>query len=110
MAELTQRAGLSPPEIEAGVGEVVVRFRPTAYVPPLRIGHDLTDLQRSILDVLSRTGPAPLGKILEQLPAGTSRRTVQDNLTLLYELGQADFSGAGRWRRWRLKGTPEGRA
>jgi ATP-dependent DNA helicase RecG len=110
MAELTQRAGLTPPEIEAGVGEVVVRFRPTAYVPPLRIGHDLSDLQRKLLEVLSQTGPVPLGKIMERLPSGTSRRTVQDNLKLLHDLGQVDFSGAGRWRRWRLKGAPERRA
>src|SRR5581483_5740057 len=36
MAELTRRAGLVAPEIEAGVGEVIVRFRPTRYVAPSR--------------------------------------------------------------------------
>jgi ATP-dependent DNA helicase RecG len=38
MAELTQRAGLVAPEIDAGVGEVIVRFRPTSYVAPQRVG------------------------------------------------------------------------
>jgi ATP-dependent DNA helicase RecG len=110
MAELTQRAGLTPPEIEAGVGEVIVRFRPTAYVPPLRIGHDLSEVQRRLLDVLSQSGSVPLAKIMERLPADTARRTVQDNLKLLHELGQVDFTGSGRWTRWRLKGTPDRRA
>lgn len=110
MAELTQRAGLSPPEIEAGVGQVIVRFRPVAYIPPLRIGHDLSDLQRLLLNVLSQSGPVALAELIGRLPTGTSRRTVQDNLKLLYELGQVDFSGSGRWTRWRLKGAPDSRA
>src|SRR5215471_2193642 len=40
MAELTRRAGLLAPEIEAGVGDVIVRFRPTKYVAPERVGHN----------------------------------------------------------------------
>ena len=79
MAELTQGAGLPPPEIESTAHEVLVRFRPTAYVPPLRIGHDLSQLQRQLLEVVSRSGPCPLGEILGHLPSnipgGPSRTT-----------------------------------
>lgn len=34
MGELTERAGLAPPEFEERTGDLVVRFRPTQYVAP----------------------------------------------------------------------------
>lgn len=110
MAELTHRAGLVAPEIEDGVGEVIVRFRPTKYVAPSRVDHDLSPLQRQILQVLADGGPAALGDIMAELPENTPRRTVQENLKLLAQLGQAESAGQRRWTRWRLKGTPERRA
>lgn len=102
MAELTHRAGLAPPEIEAGVDEVIVRFRPTGYIPPLRIGRDLSDLQRQILQVLAALGPSLLPDILKQLPNSTTRRTVQDNLKVLRTLGLVESSGTNRWTHWRV--------
>lgn len=106
MTELTHRTGLAPPEIEAGVDEVIVRFRPASYVPPLRVGHDLSDLQRQLLDILSRLGSCPLARIMEQLPVGTSRRTVQDNLKLLGQLGLVDApTKSGMGAKWALKGA-----
>ena len=110
MAELTRQAGLPASEIVADGGEVIVRFRPTGYLPPDEVKRDLSPLQKQLLTILSDHGPCALSVIVENLPADTSRRTVQDNLKLLYELGQADVSGKGRWARWRLKGTPERRA
>jgi ATP-dependent DNA helicase RecG len=104
MAELTEQAGLAAPEFECTGGEVWVRFRPTRYVPPSRVGHDLSPLQRQLLEVLAATGSAALGEILQGLPAGTSRRTVQDNLRFLHNLGLVDVAGKGRWARWMLKG------
>jgi ATP-dependent DNA helicase RecG len=104
MTELTARAGLPPPEIECAAGEVLVRFRPTRYVPPTRIGHDLSLLQRQILELLAQIGPAHLESILHRLPAETARRTVQDNLQVLRTLELIESSGKGRWTRWTLKG------
>lgn len=105
MVELTRQAGLSPPEIESGVGEVIVRFRPTKYVPPSRVDHDLSDLQRQLLAIVAEFGPCPLSTVLQHVPPGTARRTVQSNLKLLHDLGQLDATGSGRWTRWALKGT-----
>lgn len=107
MAELTQRAGLVAPEIEAGVGEVIVRFRPTSYVAPQRVGHDLSPLQRQILQALADNGPSALSEVMSQLPPNTVRRTVQENLKLLAQLEQVESAGRRRWTRWKLKGTPE---
>lgn len=105
MAELTRRAGLQTPEIVGGVGEVIVRFRPTHYVAPERIGHDLSALQRQLLQALANSGPCSLTDIMAYLPRGTSRRTVQDNLRLLLQLELVDLRGERRWARWMLKGT-----
>jgi ATP-dependent DNA helicase RecG len=106
MAELSRRAGLHAPEFVAGVGEVIVRFRPTEYVAPERIGHDLSALQRQLLQVLADDGPCSLREIMSELPRGTSKRTVQDNLQLLLQLHLVDLRGERRWARWMLKGTP----
>ncbi len=107
MAELTRRAGLVAPEIEAGVGEVIVRFRPTRYVAPSRVDHNLTPLQRQILEALADGGPMAISDIIARLPPNTARRTVQENLKLLAQLGQIESSGQRRWTRWKLKGVPE---
>ena len=62
MAELTTSAGLPQPEIEDAGGCVTVRFRPGRYVPPQRIGRNLTERQQAILALLdqsrSRSGAA----------------------------------------------------
>ncbi|MGH7137075.1 MAG: ATP-binding protein, partial [Pirellulales bacterium] len=105
MAELTRLAGLQGPEIVAGVGEVIVRFRPTQYVAPERIGHDLSALQRQLLQVLANDGPCSLADVMAHLPRGASKRTVQDNLRLLLQLDLVDLRGERRWARWMLKGT-----
>jgi ATP-dependent DNA helicase RecG len=108
MAELTEQAGLPPPEIEASASQVMVRFRPTKYVPPLRVGHDLSELQRHLLAIVARVGPCSLADILRLLPAEAARRTVQANLKMLAELGLVDpprKRGAGAV--WKLKGTPD---
>lgn len=104
MAELTHEAGLAPPEFESRAGEVVVRFRPTRYVPPTRIGHALSPLQRELLAVLAQIGPASLKQIGERLDVTTPRRTVQDNLRFLRQLDLVNSVGHGVSSRWNLKG------
>jgi ATP-dependent DNA helicase RecG len=55
IVELTRRAGLPKPQIEISAGAVVVRFLPSRYLPPQRIGHDLTPRQQAILRILGAT-------------------------------------------------------
>ncbi|MCO5178263.1 MAG: putative DNA binding domain-containing protein [Thermomicrobiales bacterium] len=105
MAELTERAGLVPPEFESSGGEVLVRFRPTRYVPPTRISHILNPLQRDVLEILSRLGPSHLHTIVSNLSIPTPERTIQDNLQMLRRLGMVDVVGRGRGARWLLLGN-----
>ncbi len=107
MAELTTKAGLPPPEIESDSREVVVRFRSTLYVAPTRVGHDLSSLQRRLLEVLARTGPAPISEILKHLDLDTPRRTVQANLQLLRHLDLIESTQKkGRAAGCKLRGVP----
>ncbi len=107
MAELTAEAGLAAPEFESSGGQVLVRFRPTRYVPPTRIGHNLSPLQQELLDIVAQTGAISLGGIRAILTSEIPEGTVQDNLRLLRTLGLVDVRGTGRGARWMLKGiTP----
>lgn len=106
MAELTAQAGLEPPEWEEVAGEVVVRFRPTHYVPPTRIAHDLSLLQRQLLAILSEHGPCSLAKLRVELPDPIPPRTVQNNLIMLRHYELVTSSGRGAGARWNLKAVP----
>lgn len=108
MVELTQEAGLPPPEYESSGGEFIVRFCPSRYIPPTRVGHDLSPLQRELLNVVAQLGPAPLMAIREGLSTTVPERTVQDNLQLLRQLGLVELTGAQRSARWRLRHTGRG--
>lgn len=103
MAEMTERAGLPRPEIEEIAGAVIVRFRATRYLPPTRIGHDLTDRQREILDVLASAGAIRLGEILPLLKQGATERALRDDLNLLRRLKLVGCKGYARGARWHLK-------
>jgi ATP-dependent DNA helicase RecG len=108
MAELTEQAGLAPPEFESSAGEVLVRFRPTRYVPPTRVTHDVTPLQRELLDVLAQAGSSQLKQIMANPGSETPERTVQDNLQVPRRFGLVVTTGVGRGAYWRLRGTDEG--
>ena len=105
MIELITEAGLAAPEFESTRHDVTVRFRPTRYVAPTRVGHDLSSLQRELLEVLARSGPASLKRVMDDLAKPTPRRTVQDNLQLLRALGLVAASGKGVGARWFLTGN-----
>ena len=104
MIELTEEAGLVPPEFEERGGEMVVRFRPIHYVPPRRVQRDLSDLQRNLLQILGREGAVSLSEIMEKLPEGeeAAKRTVQENLQALRQLELVNLDGHGRGAVWRL--------
>lgn len=90
-----------PPEFEERGGEIVVRFRPTRYVPPTRIEHDLSDLQQEILKAVARHEEASLSDVMETI-GDVPRRTVQDNLQTLRSLDLVELKGRGAGARWQL--------
>jgi ATP-dependent DNA helicase RecG len=96
MAELTEAAGLTAPEIESSGGEVVVRFRPIRRAPGSGGGPELSELQRDLLGVLTQRGPASLQEIAAALKSPVPRRTLQDNLKVLQDHGLVIVEGRGR--------------
>lgn len=104
MAELAVSAGLPHPEIEDAGGCVTVRFRPTRYEPPRRVGRELTERQRVILTLLheSPSGVA-LREIHAHLVGQASERQVREDLAALRVLGLAYSSGFGRGARWNYR-------
>ena len=104
MAELAERAGLPRPEIEDAGGAVTVRFRPGRYVPPQRVGRDLTERQRAILAVLDETPRgAALRDILPRLVNGATARQIREDLQILRALDLVGPAGRGRGARWRRR-------
>ncbi len=105
MTQLTQQAGLPRPEFEDSPGALLVRFRPTGYLPPQRVGRDLTERQQDILRVLASGGQLALQDIVRALGAEQERRSVQTDLQFLRSLGLLASSGVGRGARWFLPTT-----
>lgn len=103
MAELMQQAGLPRPEFEEGSGALLVRFRPSRYLPPQRVGRDLTERQQNVLRILADGGAMPLKAITTALGSEAEHRSVQGDLQLLRSLGLIDTSGWGRGARWALR-------
>ncbi len=102
MAELTTSAGLPQPEIEDAGGCVTVRFRPGRYVPPQRVGRDLTERQQAILALLDQAGRGlALREIITHLNSQATRRQIQDDLAFLRTLDLAVSTGHGRGARWK---------
>ncbi len=105
MAELTRQAGLVLPEFEQQAGDLVVRFRPVRYAAPLRIGHDLSELQRTLLEVIAAQGTMSLAEIRSAITQAVADRTIQENLAFLRQLGLVHFNGRGRGARWSIKNS-----
>ena len=101
MVELVKQAGLPQPEIEEIGGGVTVRFRPSRYVPPQRIGHNLSDRQRIILALLndSPSGLA-LREIAPQIESIATLRQVREDLRFLRSLELITSNGWGRGAKW----------
>ena len=103
MAELTRMAGLPKPEIEDAGGYVTVRFRPDRYVPPQRVGRDLTERQQAILVLLDQADRGlALREIIAQLEPQVTQRQVREDLAILRTLTLVVASGHGRGARWEL--------
>ena len=100
MAESMASAGLPRPEIEDSAGAVTARFRPSRYVPPQRIGRDLTELQRAILAILSDSQGMALRDVCSRLGAETNKRAVRENLATLKTLEMVQVTGRGQGAKW----------
>jgi ATP-dependent DNA helicase RecG len=101
--DLCRAAGHPEPEFEEQAGALYVRFIPSAYVPPDRISHDLTERQREILVVLSSAAKLRSGEIAARLKETLSAATLRRELTLLRELGLIESQGRGRGAVWLLQ-------
>jgi ATP-dependent DNA helicase RecG len=101
--DLCVAAGHPEPEFEERAGDVVVRFLPSGYVPPHRIGHDLTERQRRILHALRKGEPRSIREIRETFNPVVPEQTIRDDLKLLRTLGLVTNSGRGPGARWRLR-------
>jgi ATP-dependent DNA helicase RecG len=103
IAELVTRAGLPLPEIEEAGGCVVVRFRPSSYVPPSRVAQNVTERQRRVLAVLAdKPDGMALREICSGLDVAATERQVREDLAALKVLGLANSEGHGRGARWKL--------
>jgi ATP-dependent DNA helicase RecG len=103
MVELAEAAGLPRPEIEATPGAVLVRFLPSRYLAPQRIGHILTGRQQALLRILGTRRAASMRDLVAQLPEQVAPSTLRDDLNFLKRLGLVDTAGRGRGATWFLK-------
>lgn len=103
MVELMHQAGLPRPEIEDAGGCVTVRLRPSRYVPPQRVAHDLSERQRRVLALLevNRRGLA-LREVRSELGMVVPEWEVKEDLALLKRLGLVETAGHGRGAYWFL--------
>ncbi len=102
IVELVTQAGLPKPEIEEIPGCVTVTFRPSRYIPPQRVGYNLTERQRIILSLINNA-PAGLAlrEIHPQLEEGITRRQLQRDLEFLRSLDLVILEGRGPGARWK---------
>jgi ATP-dependent DNA helicase RecG len=102
MAELTRLAGLPRPEIEDTGGCVTVRFRPSRYLPPQRVGWNVTERQQAILALLDTASAGlALREIHSRLEMQVTERQAREDLATLRTLGLAVPEGHGRGARWK---------
>lgn len=77
-------------------GAVTVRFRPSRYIPPQRVGHDLTQRHRDLLQILDGE---PIGlafrEAMSLLGSQYTGNQVGNDLNLLRSLNLAISQGRG---------------
>lgn len=102
IVELCRAAGHPEPEFETRAGDMVVRFLPSVYSPPSRIGHDLSERQQQVLAVLAEGGKWRSRDIGNRFDPPLPRTTLREDLDLLRTFGLVDTSGKGAGARWWL--------
>lgn len=92
IVDLCVRAGHPEPEFIERAGSVGVRFLPSSYIAPYRVGFNLTPRQREILQILS-DNMVPLRYIIDNLTNPPSERAVRADLVRLKDLELIDNNG-----------------
>ena len=105
IVELCVRAGHREPEFGETSGAVWVRFLPSEYLAPHRVAYDLTERQRSLLQVLSTADRLAFREIRERLPIPLPARTLREDLIHLKRLDLIESVGRGRGATWTLLRT-----
>ncbi len=100
MVELAERAGQPQPVFEVRGGEFVVTFKPTGYVPPTRVRHELTPFQQEILEVLAREGGLSSDRLRPFLSVQVKEWKILTELANLAHLGLVRKIGVTRGVRW----------
>ena len=107
IVELCRLAGHPEPEFGLQAGDLVVRFLPSGYSPPLRASHDLTERQRRILSIMSDGRRWMSNEIASRLSPRPAPQRLREDLAVLRNLGLVESSGRGRGARWRIKSVGE---
>jgi ATP-dependent DNA helicase RecG len=102
IVELCVEAGHPEPEFVEQAGAVGVRFFPSGYIAPHRVGVELTARQREILQVLAEHETAPLRVVMEELSNPPSSAAVRVDLAHLRRAGLVSSQGHGRGAVWFL--------
>jgi len=107
IVELCLAAGQPEPEFVEQAGAVGVRFFPSGYIAPHRIGLELTTRQREILQILATYESAPFRVIMQQLSNSATGPAVKGDLVHLQKAGLIAVTGRGPSAFWRLIGMAQ---
>ncbi|MFA4845597.1 MAG: RNA-binding domain-containing protein [Patescibacteria group bacterium] len=102
MAELTEQAGFIRPSIEERDQHVIVTFRPSQYLPPVKIQRTTSEAEQRILQYLSEAGPRRVEQIHEALKLTNDKKELREILVLLKGFGILASGGKGRGSTWFL--------
>jgi ATP-dependent DNA helicase RecG len=108
IVELCVQAGHPEPEFIEQAGALGVRFLPSAYIAPHRVGHDLTARQRRILQALADKRDATFSELRSAAAPTVASRTFRDDLLHLKRLGMIGLRGRGRGAMWFIVRTSDG--
>lgn len=102
IVELCVAAGQPEPEFIEEAGAVGVRFIPSGYIAPYRVGLDLTTRQRELLHIISGSEPTPLRFIMQRLNGKYSEASVKSDLGYLRNANLVSVESRGRGAIWKL--------
>ena len=95
------------PEMQVGVGKtgtdpIVVPSADWIDQLAMAVGHVLTERQREILKILASQKELSFGDIFKRLAGTPVRRTIQNELQRLNEVGLVHSTGKQRWTKWSI--------
>jgi ATP-dependent DNA helicase RecG len=109
MIAWSRAAGTPDPVWQEAAGSVTVMLRaaepesqPESELESVE-DVNLTELQRELLEVLGRIGPASLSEIRAQVSPNIPERTVQNNLQSLRQSGLVELFGTRNAWKWRVR-------